>query len=346
MSLKTRIDAIGTVAYTSDSKAKIDAARLAFDAVLTADQANVTNKQTLLDAETKYEALKADHEAAEAVDTLIGLIPNPVDYTTECKEAIDDAREAYDDLTTAQKALVDNYDDLLDAETAYATLKADNDAADVVIAKINTIGTVTYPTSETAIKAARNAYNALTANQQALVTNYNTLTNAETEFANQKANYEVAQTVVAKINAIGAVKYPTSETAIKAARTAYNALTAAQKALVTNYNTLTADENTYKEVDDVFKTINAIGAVTYSQESKDKINGAREAYDNLSDDEKELLPNYQKLVDSEAQYNKLAKENQTSTGWTIGLIAACGVIVLAGVVYIILYPNKKNKEEE
>ena len=51
-------------------------------------------------------------------------------------------------------------------------------AADAVIEKINTIGTVTLD-SKNAIEAARAAYNALTAEQKALVTNYNVLTAAE-----------------------------------------------------------------------------------------------------------------------------------------------------------------------
>lgn len=51
-------------------------------------------------------------------------------------------------------------------------------AADAVIEKINTIGTVTLD-SKNAIEAARAAYDALTAEQKALVTNYNVLTAAE-----------------------------------------------------------------------------------------------------------------------------------------------------------------------
>ena len=57
-------------------------------------------------------------------------------------------------------------------------------AADEVIAKITAIGTVTYtPESKALIDAARTAYDALTAAQQALVTNYSTLTDAETAYA-------------------------------------------------------------------------------------------------------------------------------------------------------------------
>ena len=50
---------------------------------------------------------------------------------------------------------------------------------------------------------------------------------------------------VAQINAIGEVTYPTSGTAITAARTSYDALSEADQALVANYGTLTAAEQTY-----------------------------------------------------------------------------------------------------
>jgi hypothetical protein len=68
--------------------------------------------------------------------------------------------------------------------TYYTDAELDQMAADEVIAKITAIGTVTYtPESKALIDAARTAYDALTAAQQALVTNYSTLTDAETAYA-------------------------------------------------------------------------------------------------------------------------------------------------------------------
>ena len=68
--------------------------------------------------------------------------------------------------------------------TYYTDAELDQMAADEVIAKITAIGTVTYtPESKALIDAARTAYDALTAAQQALVTNYSTLTDAETTYA-------------------------------------------------------------------------------------------------------------------------------------------------------------------
>ena len=76
----------------------------------------------------------------------------------------------------------------------YTDAEVDQMAADEVIAKITAIGTVTYtPESKALIDAARTAYDALTAAQQALVTNYSTLTDAEAKYAELEAAAAEAQ---------------------------------------------------------------------------------------------------------------------------------------------------------
>ena len=117
------IDAIGEVAYTDESKAKIDAARAAYDALTDAQKALVANYAILTAAETTYASLKAaaDAAAAAAVSAAIDAI-GEVAYTDESKGKIDAARAAYDALTNEQKALVPNYATLTAAEAAYAAL--------------------------------------------------------------------------------------------------------------------------------------------------------------------------------------------------------------------------------
>ncbi|MFR8333042.1 MAG: prenyltransferase/squalene oxidase repeat-containing protein [Oscillospiraceae bacterium] len=117
------------------------------------------------------------------MEALIAAIGDPV--TLESEEAIAAAREAYDQLTDAQKRLVRNYDALTAAETALAELKKtdeDQAAADRVKALIDAIGTVTLE-RETAIREARTAYDALTDLQKKLVSNYQKLVDAESALA-------------------------------------------------------------------------------------------------------------------------------------------------------------------
>ena len=284
------IDAIGTV--TLDSEETIKAARDAYDALTEEQKAQVGNYQTLLDAEVKL----ADLQAVDAVEKLIDAIGT---VTLDSEEAIKAARGAYDALTEEQKAQVGNYQTLLDAEAKLADLQA----ADAVEKLIDAIGTVTLD-SEEAIKAARGAYDALTDAQKEQVGNYQTLLDAEAKLADLKA----ADAVEKLIDAIGTVTLD-SEEAIKTARGAYDALTDAQKEQVGNYQTLLDAEAKLadlKAVDAVEKLIDAIGTVTL--DSEEAIKAARGAYDALTDAQKELVGNYQTLLDAEAKLAQLKKD--------------------------------------
>ena len=178
------INEIGEVAYTAECKAKIDAAREAYNGLVDEDKAQVTNITTLTGAENTYNNLKAAAEQAAAdVEALINAI-GTAEYTAASKAKIDAAREAYDALDDNVKLLVSNYGTLTAAETTYANLK------DVVVveAKINEI-----PSPMTAentklseyqkVQDARAAYDALTAEQKALVSNLDKLEAAEAAFA-------------------------------------------------------------------------------------------------------------------------------------------------------------------
>ena len=214
-----------------------------------------------------------------AADDVMGKITaiGEVAYNETSKGLIDAAREAYNALTDAQKALVTNLETLTNAETAYANLKAaaekaaaDQLAAGEVIDKIIAIGEVAYTDAcKALIDAARNAYSELTADQKALVTNYEVLTTAETTYANLKAAAEkaaadklAADDVIAKINAIGEVAYTEAcKNLIDAARNAYTALTEDQKALVTNLSVLTDAETAYAELAQIATGISTIKAI-------------------------------------------------------------------------------------
>jgi len=305
-----QINAIGTVEYTTESKALIDAAREAYDALTDEQKALISAEQlaVLTAAEDAYAALVADHAAADAVIAKINAI-GTVEYTEASAAKIDAARIAYNALTNDQKALISDEQlaVLTDAETAYAEAKAaaekaaaDQAAADAVIAKINAIGTVEYTTeSKALIDAAREAYDALTNDQKALISaeQLAVLTDAEDAYAALVADHAAADAVIATINAIGTVEYTTeSKALIDAAREAYDALTDDQKALISaeQLAVLTAAEATYATLvadhaaaDAVVELINAIGTVT--ADSKDAIDAARAAYEALTDEQKALV---------------------------------------------------------
>ncbi len=188
-----------------------------------------------------------DQQAAFAVEDMIDEIGT---VTLESEAAITAARAAYDALTDVQKAYVDPdcLAILVAAEARLAELKAeqaaaDQAAADAVIAAIEAIGDVTIEDEE-AIAAAHAAYDALTPEQQALVTNLDVLTAAETAIASliDERDTQAAGAAAALIEAIPAEVTLEDEAAIIAAREAYDALTEAQKAKVTDYDKLLAAE--------------------------------------------------------------------------------------------------------
>ncbi len=186
-------------------------------------------------------------------------------------------------------------------------LKAPDDPAVAAVKElIDAIGEVTLDSGD-AIDAARAAYDKLPEAKKALVDNYEKLTAAEEAYT-ALVDAAAAKAVDDLIDAIGEVTLESGD-AIKAARAAYDALTDTQKELVKNYEELTAAEEAYtnlvdaaaaKAVDDL---IDAIGEVTV--DSGDAIKAARAAYDALTDTQKELVENYEKLLAAEELYEEL-----------------------------------------
>lgn len=173
---------IGTVAYTTECKQKIDAARKAYNSLGAQEQKKVTKLSLLEAAEKQYAQLKqADDEArAKNAESLIDKIGT---VTQTSGAAISAARKAYDGLTQEQKELVTNYARLTAAETAYAKLTATEDdkaRAGQVAELIGKLGTITLD-SQLAVAKAREAYNALTDTQKQLVENYALLEQAEAQ---------------------------------------------------------------------------------------------------------------------------------------------------------------------
>ena len=114
------ITAIGSVDLTKE--AAITAAREAYDALNDTRKAMVSNYAALTAAEEKLQQLKdeaaqaaADQAAADAVEEQIAAIGT---VTVFSGKKIDAARTAFDALTDAQKALVENTNQLTAAESA------------------------------------------------------------------------------------------------------------------------------------------------------------------------------------------------------------------------------------
>ncbi|MCM1498416.1 MAG: hypothetical protein NC124_08105, partial [Clostridium sp.] len=206
---------------------------------------------------------RADKQAADEVTELIEAIKD-VKYDDASKTAIETARKAYDALTAAQKELVseDTLKKLTDAEKSYADQKkaaedaaaaateADKTAAANVTAAIEAIKDVEYnDASKAAIEAARNAYNALTDAQKALISAdvLKKLTDAEAVYAQKKTEAET----------------PVKAPALEASKNATNAITVKWNATegAAGYNVYVASKKTYVKVGSTTSTSYKISKV-------------------------------------------------------------------------------------
>ena len=315
----TAINNIGEVKYP-DSKNDIIAAEEAY-ANLDNDEKNVTtitNYETLTDARTTYDNLR-DAAIADVYDK-IDVINIPLIYPNSNTE-LTTARTAFDKLDTDDKndTIITNYQDLLDLEAVYS-----------IVVEINEFGTpnVTQVFRDK-VSNARNEYEELNYVQQSL-------------FPDKELhilyNYETALVVMDIIQNIGLISYTTeSKSKMDSAKESYDNLTNEQKELVTNYQVLTHDIEVYNHVDYVYKKINDINEVKYEETSEEEINVARRSYDDLTDEEKALVVNYDKLTTDETTYKELRNDHITFVGWMIALAIMGGIILSLFIAYILFF---------
>ena len=123
-----------------------------------------------------------DQAAADKVAEQINALNDEI--TLADKEAVDAAKAAYDALTNDQKALVAEevkakLTAAVDTIAGLEQAEVDKEAAANVINEINKINENVTLDDQSAVAAARAAYDALTKEQKALVTNLDKLTKAE-----------------------------------------------------------------------------------------------------------------------------------------------------------------------
>lgn len=131
--------------------------------------------------------------------------------------------------------------------------------------------------------------------------------------------YQIATGRISIVKAMIDGAKPADRDKIKDARRAYDSLTEEEKAEVgeSYLNKLIALEGASQiflevAVENMIETIDSISAVTSAISSYAEIKAARNMYDNLYDDEKPLISNYDKLVAFEAAYAEISAKTQ----WT------------------------------
>jgi hypothetical protein len=191
---------------------------------------------------------------------------------------------------------------VLIAVLAISLVACKSEAAQLVDDQIAAIGTVTLE-SETAVKAAEAAYNALKPEHQEQVENYGILASARItldaliEEERQAQLKAAAAEIDGMIDAIGTVTLESAET-IAAVREAYNAADPEIQAYVSKLDALSQAETAYMglQADEVDALIAAVGKVTLK--SAEAIEAAQKAYDALSEEGKSMVENANVLADA------------------------------------------------
>ncbi|WP_148568685.1 DUF4430 domain-containing protein, partial [Acetobacterium bakii] len=171
------------------------------------------------------------------VNNAITALPETI--TADNKAAVQSATDLYDALNTSKKATIStaNFAKLTAAKIA-AGITQTGEAAKVVMAQITALPEAAAITldNQKAVADVRSAYNALSAEDQKLVTNYTKLTDCEAKIADLQKPTDTdsiaAQSVTNQINTLGTITSYDQKAAVEAARSAYNALTKSQRTLV------------------------------------------------------------------------------------------------------------------
>ena len=183
-----------------------------------------------------------DHADVKETIKLINAIPENV--TLDDVLAIETAENAYNTLADSQKSQVTNYSKLTSAKNTITNIEKANSV-------IKLIGVLDVKAvDEDSVTRAREAYNALTDEQKALVTNYDILEECENVLSADSERQARINNVITLIkNLPDSVVMPDNlvfVTRIENANNAYNALSNDEQQEVTNYAKLRTLVNAIK----------------------------------------------------------------------------------------------------
>ena len=231
-----------------------------------------------------------DEEKIAEVEAAIDLIPSTVTLDSECVNAINSASAMYNALSSNLQSQVTNADKLTSAIATLDTLRVNN-----VVSLIEKIGTVSVENDYlTEITAAREAYNALSTANQAKVTNYQKLVDAEIAYAN------IA--VEALQNRIGSIAAPSADMSreqietlldeYKSVETAYADLDSDQKAEIKDYSKITDGMEALQGMLKPYELADMVDALPdsgWTSEHNSAISAAKTLYESLNDAQRAVL---------------------------------------------------------
>jgi len=254
-----------------------------------------------------------DENVDEKIEEIVKVIGDE-DFSLDDADAIKAAQKAYDELTDEQKKLV--LPAIADKLLAY-------DVA-VDIDSLPMIDKIT-PDDKEAIEAAKKAYEALTDEQKKLV---------PPEIVDKLMASEVTLAVVTLPDCDKLTS--ADKDAVKAAMDAFDKLTDAQKLLVPQEIV-----DKLKAADVITGILSLPDANKITPNDKDAIEAVRKAYEELTEEQKKLVP--KEVLEKLAAAEEALKKTGNSIVPIIIIIVSVVVVAAAVVVVIIVIKKKKQK---
>ncbi len=252
-------------------------------------------------------------EAIDGVVAQINALPTVAELSLSDSEALSQAIAAFDALSAEDKKSVINSDKLAELEAQLSVLVR-IDGVQKLVDAIPAAAELTYA-SKDAVTAARQAYAALSAAEQAKITGVDKFA----AWDEQESWLKKIDRVQQQINGLPTVESMkvTDEVEVLAVENAYNKLTDEEKAKITGAEIISAlkEQVAYLQTaKGVQKSIDALPKVESLRVSDaTAVEVAKNAYDNLSADEKAAITNADKLEAAVARMEILKKADAAQT---------------------------------
>ena len=287
---------------------------------LSLEQKNkVTNYNVLQNAINTIQSIKDNIQ--EVIDNLIESINSlPEDITLNEETKVNELVEIFYSLTEEQKLEITNYTALLSAKTKIAALKQqeiDKEVAAQMDELINTLPDVITLEDEEEALRIKELYDELTTSQKIKVTTYTKLRNALEKIEHIKEQNETLEKTIKAINNLPDEITVEVESKVHHANALYTLLDDDYKKKVTNYEKLEEALEIIRNFDESVKAvivaINKIPA-NLKLENKDLVVDILADYNNLDENQKNLVTNYNKLEEAleilvilQEEYDKTVK---------------------------------------
>ena len=211
------------------------------------------------------------------------------------------ARESYDALSDSHKKQVDHLDILQQAESQYNLLVDQNEAT-----RVNDLISSIDLSSDDAgkmIAEANEAYNNLSASQKQYVTEYKSLQEAEEQYSIAEAGMfdEKVKEAAEQLNTQGLILNAEMSEKVTELMKEYNELSDDVKRQLKSQDIL----NVLEESNNVFRISEVQRLINTAINTGQNIDDAKDAYKELSSEEKNEISNYDSLLEAEKYYDAL-----------------------------------------